>query len=79
MLDNMSMLLGVRQKLDVLRANHPKFFGFINAVRMKGIKEGSIFEIKVTTPEGETLETAIKLTESDMEVLKDLLSMSAKG
>lgn len=71
-----SKILELKKNLDVFKNNHPKFFGFLNAARSKALKEGSIFEIKVTTPEGETLETAIKLSQSDLDALKDLLNLA---
>ncbi len=73
---DLSKILEIKGKLDVLKRNHPKFFAFANAVRTKALKEDAIFEIKVTTPEGETLETAIKLTESDIEAIKSLGSIA---
>lgn len=71
-----SKILELKKNIDVFKNNHPKFFGFVGAVRNKGLKEGSIFEIKVTTPEGENLETAIKLQQSDLEALNALLNLA---
>lgn len=71
-----SKILELKNKLDILKNGHPKFFSFLSAVQKKALKEGSIFEIKVTTPEGETLETAIKLTQADIDAIKDLSALS---
>lgn len=57
-------------------ANHPKFPMFMRAAMQSGIKEGHIIEIKITSEEGETLCTNVKLTESDMElfqIAKDMI------
>ena len=70
-------IMELKKNVDVLKGNHPKFFGFVKAVKSKALKEGSVFEIKVTTPEGENLETAIKLTQSDLDALQNLLSMES--
>jgi hypothetical protein len=42
------------------------------AVSRKGLKEGSIIEIAITTPEGEKIETNLKVKDSDLELLKQL-------
>lgn len=73
---NFSQLMGLKGKIDVLKANHPKFVGFVNAVNSRAIKEGTVMEIKVTTPEGEVIETAIKLQASDLEALNDIADMA---
>ena len=39
-------------------------------------KEGTVMEIKVTTPEGEVIETAIKLQASDLEAINDIAAMA---
>ena len=45
-------------------ANHPKFPKFIAAASRKGVlAEGSVIAMQITTPNGETLETNLKITE----------------
>ncbi|MBP9996993.1 MAG: hypothetical protein KBT19_06915 [Lachnospiraceae bacterium] len=53
-------------------ANHPKFPMFISAVSKKGIKEGTIIEIGITDPDGTVMNTNIKISASDLELV-DLL------
>ena len=50
--------------------DHPKFYPFLLAVAAAGAKEGTIVEMKVTTPEGKELETNLRLTESDIELVR---------
>lgn len=57
---------------DAFTTNHPKFPAFLNAVKAKGIKEGSVIAIKITGPEGESIETNIKVKAEDMQLM-DLL------
>lgn len=52
--------------------NHPKFPKFMTAVYQNGIKEGSIIEINVTTPDGQSLNSNLKITASDMELIQEL-------
>ena len=54
---------------DVFTANHPKFPAFLNAVKAKGIKEGTVISIKITGPEGESLETNIKVQKEDLDLI----------
>ena len=57
---------------NTFKSNHPKFPAFCQAVSRKGLKEGSIIEIAITTPEGEKIETNLKVKDSDLELLKQL-------
>ena len=53
---------------NIFKKNHPKFPAFCQAVSRKG----SIIEITFTTPEGEKIETNLKVKDSDLELLKQL-------
>ena len=55
--------------------NHPKFPAFCKAVRQKGIKEDTVVEIIVTSPEGEKIETSIKVKAGDLELINSLGQM----
>ncbi len=56
--------------------NHPKFPKFLSAVVKNGIKEGSIIEIRVTTAEGESYDSNLKVNEEDMEIIGQIKDMS---
>lgn len=58
---------------NIFKGNHPKFPAFCKAVAKKGIREDSVVEIIVTTPEGERVETSLKIQAGDMELLQNLL------
>lgn len=64
-----------KQALDTFNANHPKFIPFLNAASQKAIKEGSIIEIAVTGPDGEKIETNLKVTRSDIELIEMLKNL----
>jgi len=54
---------------------HPKFPMFLEAMKNKGIEEGTIIGVSFTDTSGKTIETNIRVTASDMklyESLKDL-------
>ena len=65
----LALLQKVKPLVDRFRAEHPKFPLFLKAVQKDGIKEGSVLEITVTSPEGKTYTTNLKLTENDMNLL----------
>lgn len=70
---NPAMLFKMKHAKEVFMRNHPKFPQFLEAVNKHAVKEGSVVEINVTTPEGRTLSSNIKLKESDIELLHELL------
>ena len=55
------------------KANHPKFPKFMAAAAQPGvISANTILEMNITTADGRTLETNLKITESDMELIQQL-------
>lgn len=57
------------------KQNHPKFPKFMTAVYNNGIKEGSIIEINVTTADGQSLNSNLKISAEDMELIEQLKSL----
>lgn len=73
---NPAKLLQMKSAWDRFNNNHPKFQPFIRAVGENGVAEGCVFEITMTTPDGKTMKTNVKLKEDDIELfhtLKDLM------
>ncbi len=60
------------QAWNTFRKNHPKFPAFLDAVRREGIHEGTVVDLKITTPDGKALETNFRVTESDLELFEML-------
>ncbi len=54
------------------KTNHPKFPAFCKAVAKTGLREDSVIEVIVTTPEGEKIETSIKIKPEDLDLLRGL-------
>lgn len=65
-------IMKLRQAWGRFTSNHPKFPGFLNAVKQKGVHEGDIVEIAIRGADGKTLETNIKVTASDLELFESL-------
>ena len=70
--NNIGNIMKITGAWNTFKSNHPKFPAFCQAVSRKGLKEGSIIEIVITTPEGEKIETNLKVKDSDLELLKQL-------
>ncbi len=60
---------------DQFKLRHPRLEKFYQAVQKKGLREGSVIEVTVTTPEGETLASNIRVTAEDAELIRDLYEM----
>ena len=70
--NNIGNIMKITGAWNTFKSNHPKFPAFCQAVSRKGLREGSIIEIAITTPEGEKIETNLKIKDSDLELLKQL-------
>lgn len=57
------------------KANHPKFPAFCKAVMNQGIREDSVIEIAVISPEGQRIETNLKVKASDLELFQEIKNM----
>lgn len=72
---NPMKLLQLKNMWDGFVSRHPKFPYFLKAVSESGIKEGTILELQVTTPEGKTFTSNIKVLKEDVAVLKEIMNM----
>ena len=69
---DMSAAMQVLSAWNTFKSNHPKFPAFCKAVGQRGLREDSVIEVIVTTPEGERIETSLKLQAGDMDLLRML-------
>ncbi|MDK2807918.1 MAG: hypothetical protein PWP24_652 [Clostridiales bacterium] len=67
------MILKLKQAKEVFVTNHPKFPQFLTAVQKDALKEGTVIEFHVTTPEGKELTSNIKLKATDVDFVEELL------
>ncbi len=74
-LQNPAALLQMMNLWSRFERNHPKFPMFLKAVAKKGIKEGSIIEIRVTTAEGESFDSNLKVNAEDMELVTQMKNL----
>ena len=69
---NPMKLMKMKNAWSRFAAHHPKFPLFLNAIVRKGIQEGTIFEFKVTSPDGQELVTNMRLSSEDIELWKEI-------
>ena len=67
---NPTMLMQIQQRIQTFQQDHPKFVPFLMAIRDNALEEGSVIAMKVTTPDGRTIESNIKLTANDIETFR---------
>ncbi len=67
--NQLAMLQQMKSGMDRFRANHPKFPMFLKAVSQEALREGTLIEINVTTPEGKNYCTNVRLKPDDMELI----------
>lgn len=73
---NPLQILKIKNTINDFRARHPGFARFIKAIRKKGLPQGSVLEVKITFPEGQTMETNIRVSEEDLELLRTLSDLA---
>lgn len=54
---------------------HPKFPPFLKAASHAAMQEGAILEIQVTTPDGKSIASNLKITQEDLEMLQTIQQM----
>ncbi len=55
---------------------HPKVVAFMNSVFSTGIPAGTVIEISVRKPGEEPVTTNMRVTEEDLELMRDLQNLS---
>ena len=73
---NPAAILQMMNLWNKFKQNHPKFPKFMTAVYQNGIKEGSIIEINVTTADGQSLNSNLKISADDMELIDQLKNLT---
>ena len=68
-------LLQIKASWEQFKARHRKFPSFLNAVSKGAVMEGTLLEMTVTTAEGKTFSSNLKLTAEDMKLINDMQEM----
>jgi hypothetical protein len=70
-----SAVMKIKEAWDVFSNNHPKFMPFMQAVSREAVSEGTIIEVKVTSPQGKEYNTNMKITQSDLDLFNQIRTM----
>ncbi|MCR5337473.1 MAG: hypothetical protein K6E75_02845 [Lachnospiraceae bacterium] len=68
-------MMQLGSKIQTFNAQHPKFGAFLREAGPDAMREDSVLEMKVTSPEGREYITNIKLTKEDVELIALFRSM----
>ncbi len=66
------MLFKLKGLWDRFAKNHPKFPNFLKEFRKNQITEGTIIDLKITFPNEKQIETNIKITQDDLNLIDEL-------
>ena len=69
---NPMKLLELKNLWSTFTKRHPKFPQFLSAVQRAGILEGTIIEVQITSPDGKTFTSNMKVTSEDIDAVKSL-------
>ena len=66
-------LMQLKSAWDQFSANHPKFAAFLQHITKEGFHEGTIIDITITTPDGRTISSNLKITDADIELINSFI------
>lgn len=75
--NQLALLQQLKTGMDRFRAGHPKFPMFLKAISQDALREGTVIEINVTTPEGKNYCSNVRLNTDDMEFIEALKNLNA--
>ena len=78
MFENIEAMMKMRSAWSNFSSNHPKFSAFLMDVGRSGAPEGTIIEIHMEYPDGRTLNSNMRVSASDIELIESLNSLAKK-
>ena len=76
---NPMMFMQLQQRIQTFQQDHPKFLPFLMAIKDNALQEGTVLAMTVTTPDGKTIESNIKLTANDIETIRMMMDPGAQS
>lgn len=70
---NPMALMKMKDRLKVFKQDHPKVGPFFQVLHDNAIMEGTVLELKATTPDGKEYVSNIRLTPNDVETLRTII------
>ena len=72
---NPMKLMKIKQMWEKFDSAHPKLLPFFRAAADGYLEQGSVIEMNVTAPDGRALRCNIRLSEEDMELMREIAKM----
>lgn len=69
---NPMQVLKLKDQLKAFTGRHPGFTSFVRAIRRKGLPEDSILDLTITTPDGKTMSTNLRLSAEDIAFVRTI-------
>ena len=69
MMDKMIMN-EARNRINTFNSEHPKVMPFLEMLKKNALEEGTVVEMRATTPDGKEYVSNIRLTKTDVETIK---------
>lgn len=73
---DLSTLMKMKGMFETFNKNHPRFIPFVQAAGRDAMMEGTVIDIKVTSPDGKEYNTNMKITQSDLELFESIQNIS---
>lgn len=73
---NPMQLLQLKSSWELFKMRHPKFPPFLSSVANGAITEGSVIEISITTADGRTIHSNLKVSNEDMELMEQIKNLT---
>ncbi len=67
---NPMALLKIKERMTIFQQDHPKVGPFFSMLKGRALIEGAVYELKVTTPDGQEYVSNIRLTQNDIETIR---------
>ena len=76
---NPAMIFKIKSMWDEFTNNHPKLPRFFQAVASQSLEEGTIIELTIQRPNGDSLTSNVKLTASDLALIDQLKELGTNN
>ena len=69
-------ILQLQQRFQIFQQEHPKIIAFFKAIGKDSMQEGTVIDIKVTTPDGKEIASNMKITANDITTFKQAMDIA---
>ena len=71
-------IMRLKDKFDTFQNDHPKVIPFFRYIGDHAMTEGTILELKCTTTDGRESVSNIRITQNDIDLMRELMSMGMR-